>query len=408
MVRDPDCSATAKSAECRLLLAPGSWLLAPGSWLFTSCGEPVQLSATFMTDAQAFGRPAPMEGHGFYNRSSRVQAAGLSPAVTLFERAARTVELPPPLLPIVIADYGSSEGRNSLDPMAAAIDTLRERVGSERTISVVHTDVAENDFTALFRTLATDPNSYLRGDGAVFFSAVGRSFYEQILPANSVTLGWSSWAVQWLSRVPAPIPDQVQVSYSQDPAARAAYARQAAEDWRAFLSHRGRELCPGGRLVVMTMALDEAGNFGYRPLLEAMYAALLQMVEEGLVRADEVDRMAIPTVGRSRADLLAPFAEDGHFVDLSIEQIEVFLGEDKIWAQFEADGDAQAFAAQWAAFSRASVFLTLASGLKGGRDDPRAATFVDRLESGMKARLAAAPERMLIPLAKLLLLKAER
>jgi SAM dependent carboxyl methyltransferase len=358
-----------------------------------------------MTDPQAFDRPAPMEGHGIYNRSSRVQAAGLSPAVTLFERAARTVALPAPPRPIVIADYGSSEGRNSLDPVTAAIGALRERVGPERAISVVHTDVAENDFTALFRTLTTDSNSYLRGDAAVFCSAIGRSFYEQILPANSVTLAWSSWAVQWLSRIPAPIPDQVQVSYSQDPAARAAYAQQAAEDWRTFLLHRERELCPGGQLVVITMALDEAGDFGYRPSLEAMYAAILEMVAEGFVRAEEAGRMAIPTVGRSRADLLAPFTRDGHFAEFSVEQIEVFLGEDKIWAQFEADGDAQAFGARWTAFSRASVFPTLASGLQGGRNDPRAAAFVDRLESSMKARLAAAPERMVIPLAKLLLVK---
>jgi hypothetical protein len=345
-----------------------------------------------------------MEGHGFYNRSSRVQAAGLSPAVTLFERAARTVTLPAPPRPIVIADYGSSEGRNSLDPMAVAIGALRERVGPERAISVVHTDMAENDFTALFRTLANDPNSYLRGNAAVFCSAIGRSFYEQILPSNSVTLAWSSWAVQWLSRVPAPIPDQVQVAYSQDPAARAAYAEQAAEDWRTFLSQRERELCPGGQLVVMTMALDEAGDFGYRPSLEAMYAALLEMVEEGFIRAEEAHRMAIPTVGRSRADLLAPFLQ-GHFPDLSVEQIEVFIGEDKIWAQFEADSDSRAFGARWTAFSRASVFPTLASGLTGGRADPRAASFIDRLEKVMTARLAAAPERMLIPLAKLLLAK---
>src|SRR6476660_1639064 len=126
-------------------------------------------------------------------------------------------------------------------PLAVAISALRERVGRERAISVVHTDLPDNDFAALFQTLASDPNSYLHGDPAVFASAVGRSLYEQILPSDSVTLAWSSWAVQWLSQVPAPIPDQVQVSYSRDPTARAAFARQAAEDWRTFLAHRGRE-----------------------------------------------------------------------------------------------------------------------------------------------------------------------
>ena len=107
-----------------------------------------------MSDLPAFDRPAPMEGHGVYNRSSRVQAAGLAPAVPLLEQAARTVPLAAAAQPVVIADHGSSEGRNSLVPLAVAISMLRERVGPERAISVVHTDTPDNDFTALFQTLA--------------------------------------------------------------------------------------------------------------------------------------------------------------------------------------------------------------------------------------------------------------
>ena len=83
----------------------------------------------------------------------------------------------------------------------------------------------------------------------------------------------------------------------------------------------------------------------------------------------------------------------------------MFLGEDRIWTQFQGDGDARAFGAQWAAFSRASVFPTLAAGLAGGGADPRAAAFVDRMEAGVTARLVAAPEPMLIPLGKMLLVK---
>lgn len=350
-------------------------------------------------------RPAPMEGKGAYNRSSQVQAAGLSPAVRLLEHAAGTVALPEPPQPIVIADYGSSQGRNSIGPLAAVIGKLRQRIGSERAIWVVHTDLPGNDFTALFQTLAADPNSYLRGDSAVYASAVGKSFYEQILPSDSVTLGWCSWAVQWLSRAPAPIPDQVQVAYSQDSTARAAFARQAAEDWQDFLVQRGRELRPGGRLVVLAMALDDSGAFGYRPLVEGIYTAIVEMVEKGFVRPEEARRMVIPTVGRSRADLVAPFAETGRFGGLSVEQADVFLGEDRFWAEFEATGDADAFGARWAGFSRASVFPTLAAGLAEGRADARAATFVDRLEADVAARLAAAPEPMLIPLAKMVLAK---
>src|SRR5439155_4334080 len=178
---------------------------------------------------------------------------------------------------IVIADYGCSEGRNSLFPLSVAIHTLRKRIGRKQAISVVHTDLPDNDFKALFQMLSADPETYLLNDPATFGSAIGRSFYDQLLPSNSVTLGWSSWAVQWLSRVPALIPDQVQVAYSKDPEARDAFARQSGEDWRTFLSHRGHELRRGGRLVVLTMALDADGRFGYQPLLEEIYSGLNHM-----------------------------------------------------------------------------------------------------------------------------------
>jgi hypothetical protein len=142
-----------------------------------------------MTNASIAPSPAPMEGRGVYNRSSRIQAAGLSPAVPLLERAAKVVSLSNAPEAIVIADYGSSEGRNSLSPMTVAIGAIRERVGPNRSISVVHTDLPGNDFSSLFETLDVDPDSYLRDDPAVFASAVGRSYYQQILPSDSVTLG---------------------------------------------------------------------------------------------------------------------------------------------------------------------------------------------------------------------------
>src|SRR5206468_11706601 len=119
-----------------------------------------------MTELSKFLQPAPMEGKGAYNRSSSVQAVGSLPAVGFLERAAGAVPLPPSPELVIVADYGSSEGHNSLMPMAAAIRALRERVGHERAIFVFHTDLPGNDFTALFQTLANDPNSYLRNDPA--------------------------------------------------------------------------------------------------------------------------------------------------------------------------------------------------------------------------------------------------
>ena len=359
-----------------------------------------------MSEQSKFFPPAPMEGKGAYNRSSSVQAVGSLPAVALLERAARAVALPSPPELVVIADYGSSEGHNSLVPMAAGISALRKRVGNERAIFVFHTDLPGNDFTALFKTLENYPDSYLRNDPAVFAAAVGRSYFEQILPASSVTLGWSAWAIQWLSRVPCAIPDQVQIAYSHDAAACRAFAEQAAEDWRRFLAMRSCELRPGARLVVLTMAIDDSGDFGYRPVVDALYGTLVDMVDRGLIRQEEFRRMVIPTVGRTRAQFTEPFAKTGNFSNLSLENFELFHGEDRIWIQFEASGDAHAFGSQWAVFCRASVFPTLATSLDEVPGDTRLAKFMDQLEAGTAARLSAAPVRMTIPLAQMTLVKA--
>ena len=128
------------------------------------------------------------------------------------------------------------------------------------------------------------------------------------------------------------------------------YAKQAAHDWHEFVAFRGRELCPGGQLVVMTMALDEHGEFGYRPLLDAVMDVLSELTADGLLTDDELRRMCLPIVGRQAADFLAPFAPSGRFERLSVEHLEVFDAEDRFWMQYQVDQDASAFGALWAAF----------------------------------------------------------
>ena len=104
-----------------------------------------------------------MEGKGFYNKYAAIPAAGGALALPLLERAAQLIDLDKGDRPIVIADYGSSEGKNSLAPMRAAIAVLRARVGPKRPILVYHTDLPANDFSTLLKVLETDPDSYVRG-----------------------------------------------------------------------------------------------------------------------------------------------------------------------------------------------------------------------------------------------------
>jgi hypothetical protein len=91
--------------------------------------------------------------------------------------------------PVVIADYGSSQGKNSLAPVRAAIRGLRTRVRLQRSILVVHIDQYTSDFNTLFDVLHNDPERYSLDDPNVFPSAIGRSFYETVFPPHHVDLG---------------------------------------------------------------------------------------------------------------------------------------------------------------------------------------------------------------------------
>ncbi len=137
--------------------------------------------------------------------------------------------------PVVIADYGSSQGKNSLAPMQIAIRNLRPRLGPNRPIFVFHIDQPSNDFNSLFEVLSSDPDRYALDNANVFPCAIGRSFYEQVLPPGSVHLGWCSYAAVWLRRIPSLIPGHFFAPCSTGEA-RAAFERQARKTGKLSLN----------------------------------------------------------------------------------------------------------------------------------------------------------------------------
>ena len=77
-----------------------------------------------------------MQGRGYYNQHSELQARSAEGADGMLERALATVAIPAG--PPTIADFGSSQGHNSMRQIALMLDRLTERIGCERDISVVH------------------------------------------------------------------------------------------------------------------------------------------------------------------------------------------------------------------------------------------------------------------------------
>ena len=207
---------------------------------------------------------AAMEGHGFYNKHSKPQQAAARRGIELLVRAAGRVGAE--VAPLVIADYGSAEGRNSLVPMSAAVCALRQT--AQAPITVVHLDRPGNDFASLFGLLHADPQSYLKAAEEVFAAASGGSFYERMLPAGHVSLGWCAIALHWLSRVPEASGTAWPTMRSgQD---RAPFARQAAGLARVPAAPRRRttarrRLGRGGARLGPTRAVEprRAGKAGH-------------------------------------------------------------------------------------------------------------------------------------------------
>ena len=336
-----------------------------------------------------------MEGKGAYNKYAKLPAGGAALAVPLLEKAVRNIVVDRGDQPIVIADYGSSQGKNSMVPMQVAIRNLRQRLGPNRPICVVHIDQPSNDFNTLFEVLDADPDRYVLDEPNVFPGAIGRSFYESVLPPGSVDLGWCSYAAVWLSRVPAFITDHFVALRGTD-RERAEFERQGAQDWEAFLSLRAIELRPGGRLVVVLPALTDDGLSGFENIMDQANAVLAEMVADGPLMAEERARMVLRAYPRRKCDLLAPFARDGHFQHLTVEDFEMAALPDGAWTDYERDGNKEALATKQALFFRSVFMPSLASALdRVSLGDAEALRiFGDRLEAGLKRRLASQPAAM--------------
>lgn len=328
-----------------------------------------------------------MEGGGFYNRNSNLQAAGIELALPLLMKAACAI----PVTgggPLVVVDYGCSQGKNSMRPMRLAIENLRARAGADRCIEVVHTDLPSNDFASLFTTLQEDGGSYLAGQANVFPAAIGRSYFEPILPAGRVHLGWNTWTLHWLSRSPGEISDHVLVSRTASADILAAVNRQKALDWESFLKARSSEMADGAHLVTMSVgARLDVGGWDW--IFDTIWQSAVSMEKDGLLSRAELTRFTVPTAGRTLDDLKAPFA-DGPFQGLALEHAEVVQAPDPFWDEFQQTGDAAKLGRQWAGTMRAATGPVAAAAFASR---PNCGALMEELYRRMEAGIAGTPQQ---------------
>jgi hypothetical protein len=337
-----------------------------------------------VSDESISGR---MIGHGYYTDHSQAQQSFGSLALDWLEQA--TAEIAPPAegTPFVIADFGAAGGGSSLEPMRRAIAA---RAAPGPTL-VVHTDIATNDFSALFELVQTSPSSYLRTPG-VFAYAAGRSFYERLFPDGFLSLGWSSIAVHWLSRIDVALADHIYSPFARGDV-RAALQQQSAQDWRAFLHHRAHEVRSTGRLIVLGGANADDGISGAEGLMDAANDGLRALVGAGELRSSEYRRMIIPTWNRSLSEFVEPFNDGELGGRLELRRAEMCSLPDPYYEAYLADANLEAYVDAVIGSFRAAFEESLWASLDSDRDANARTQIRTSFAAELGRRVAANPER---------------
>ncbi|MET1411334.1 hypothetical protein ABVF61_03645 [Roseibium sp. HPY-6] len=346
-------------------------------------------------DPDSHATTSGMTGHGFYDANSTTQWNAIEAVLPTLDHAAKTVPLEDSQV-ITLADYGCSEGRNSVAVMERALKTLLPR--TSMPIQTVHSDLPTNDFSTLFLNLRPHGQSVF-GSNRVFSSAVGGSMYDQLRPDSSVHLAMTFNAIGFLSRRPVEtLPGYIQPNgpskvrnngyVSQENGL--AFKKQANEDVEAFLRVRAKELVPGGKLLVQVFGATEdvCTSDG---IYDVLNDAVLSFVETGEFPKGAYDHYYQPVYMRRLSELTEPV------LDPQYETAGLFELEDTkdyeiavpFVDQFKENGDLKAYASAYTNFFRAFTEAVLANALSAV---PGKNGLIDRIYARAEELLRADPD----------------
>jgi len=292
-----------------------------------------------------------MSGGQFYNENSLTQASASANGLTLIDAAVRDLRDVGPAP--VVADFGSAGAGNSLQPVARAIELLRSQHAIDE-VTVVHADLADNDWKAMFTTISERPDSYVNLATPTRVLAAAGSFYGQLLPSSWVDLAWTSGSLHWLSHPPCPINDHFFVQSSTDVLARTAFHDTSRVDWESFLSHRAVELRPTASLVFVDVLMGDDDVMGSEHLFNAVEEGIRHARNSGSLTIAECASLIYPTWFRSLADIRAPFPSFRGPNGARLELTDLIPCEipDPFIAEYEAGGDADRYATNQIGFLR--------------------------------------------------------
>ena len=339
-----------------------------------------------------------MRGDGYYGAHCSGQGLVIGRTLPLMLDALNALDPASSGTALAIADYGAADGGTSIGLFRALLAELRART-PDRPITLTYTDLPYNDFSALFRLvhglLPGREHDGLQDFRGVFSFASGTSFYRQIFPHASLSLGFSASAMHWLSRLPAALADHVHVATARG-AERDAFAAQAAADWETILLHRARELTPGGQLVFANFCIDEEGRYsgavGERNLFEMLARHWRALYEDGTINSDELHRATFVQYYRTVGEFRSPFDDPASAVSRAGLVLKHCASVLTPLEQFTEGQDAAAFARICVRSLRAFSESTFLGALDPGRPLTDRQAILDRFYAAYEADVTAAPK----------------
>lgn len=337
-----------------------------------------------------------MVGGGFYNANSSPQWKAIEAVFPFLDQAASDLPINA-TGPLCLADFGCSEGRNSIAVMQRALSTLLPR--TDRTVQTIHSDLPTNDFSKLFLNLRPGEQTAF-GSDRVFSAAVGGSMYDQLLPNGSLHMATTFNAIGFLSRRPVetlpgyifpngPSRERSNGFVSEDDSR--AFADQAKQDVGTFLQMRARELVPGGKLLVQVFGANETAST-CNGIYDLLNDAVLDQVELGKISRETYDRYYQPVYMRTLAELTAPVTDAAYGARglFEIEQTRSYEIAVPFNERFQSDGDLERYATDYVNFFRAFTQAVLLNALP---ETPDRSILVNCIYDKAIDLLKAHPER---------------
>ena len=345
------------------------------------------------------GATISMRGAGYYSANTVGAKTAINRVADLVIAAAAKAPALAPGEAFRVADFGAADGGTSMEMMRRLIGAIRARE-PQRQIALAYTDLPHNDFSTLFRL-----TQGLIGEAApiadipgVFISAAGTSFYRQIFPDASLSLGFSATAMHWLSRRPCMIADHVQ-AVGAAPAEREEFRAQGLADWETILVARARELKPGGRLAFANFCIDEAcrylGHTTDVDMFDGFARHWRALRRAGRIGQAEYENATFQQFYKTSEEFAAPLRDPASAAakaGLRLESISTMVTPCPYAEAFAAHGDAAAFARAYVPTLRSWSETVFAGALDPARPPAERMALLDAFYGAYEAEVAAAPQ----------------